>query len=329
MTSNFLALKDKIKGPVFSIVTPFKRDNSIDFNSLDKYINRIYSSGGRIFYVMAYNSRFSELSWEEIKELNYFVASTVKKLDASNIVIVADPLHCSTKVSIDFCKHAESINADIISLIFREKFYTEKQVFNHFKECAENTNIGILIHEMPFISGKGGHTMNWPISLLNKIASLESVIAIKEDAKDDEYSNDVINCLKERLAIIISGGGKRQWLKFANKGCQSWLNGIGVFEPKIPIIFYEAYKQKNIKILNFILDEIEDPFFEKIVAKHGWHIGIKACLEARNIFPRFERSPMMPIDDDEMIFVNETMKKFDSKISNLIQIANEELKIYQ
>ena len=325
MTSNFSALKDKIKGPVFSIITPFKSDDSIDFDSLNNYINRIYSSGGRIFYVMAYNSRYSELSWEKIKELNSFVTSKVKKLNKTNIVIVADPLHCSTKTSIDFCKHAENINADIISLIFREKYYSEEQVFYHYKKCADNSNIGILIHEMPFISGKGGHTINWPVSLLDKIANLDSVIAIKEDAKDDEYSHNVINCLKERLAIIISGGGKRQWLRFANEGCQSWLNGIGVFEPKIPIIFYEAFKQKNEKILNFILNEIEDPFFEKIVTKYGWHIGIKACLEARNIFSRFERSPLMPIDDSEMIFVKEIMKTFDNKISYIFELANSEL----
>lgn len=325
MSSNFLALKEKIKGPVFSIVTPFKKDESIDYESLNNYINKIYFSGGRIFYVMAYNSRYSELSWEEIKELNSFVTSKVKKLDKSNIVIVADPLHCSTKTSIDFCKHSESIEADIISLIFREKFYSEEQVFTHYKKCEENSNIGILIHEMPFISGKGGHTVNWPVSLLDKIANLESVVAIKEDAKDDEYSDNVIDCLKDRLAIIISGGGKRQWLRFANRGCQSWLNGIGVFEPKIPIIFYEAFKQKNEKILNFILDEIEDPFFEKIVSKYGWHIGIKACLEARNIFSRHERAPMMPIDDIEMNYVKEIMKNFDNKITQMIKLSNLEL----
>ena len=328
MSNRLQILKEKIKGPVFSVITPFDEDGEIDFQSLSKYLERVYSSGGRIFYVMAYNSRYSELSWEEIKKLNSFVASKVKKLNSSNIVIVADPLHCSTSISIDFCKHAETINADIISLIFREKFYSEEQVFNHYKNCADSSNVGILIHEMPFISGKGGHTINWPVSLLDKVANLESVIAIKEDAKDDIYSDEVIKCLQDRLAIIISGGGKRQWLRFANRGCQSWLNGIGVFEPKIPIIFYEAFKQKNQNILNLILDEIEDPFFEKIVSKYGWHIGIKACLEARDIFPRFERSPMMPIDQKEMIFVKEIMNNFESKISKLIELASSELGIF-
>ena len=325
MAINLIDLRNKIKGPVFSIVTPFNKDQSIDFESLKKYIELISEAGGHIFYVMAYNSRYSELSWDEIKKLNKFVVETVKSLNESNIVIVADPLHCSTEVSAEFCNHSESIGADMISLIFREKFYSEEQVFLHYKKCADSTNIGILIHEMPFISGKGGKTVNWPITLLDKIADIPNVIAIKEDAKDDEYSNEVINCLKSRLAIIISGGGKAQWLNFSNKGCQAWLNGIGVFEPKLPIIFYEAYKQNNEKIIKMVLEDVEKPFFREIVDKYGWHIGIKACLEARNIFPRTERMPMIPINDEEMKFVREIMKNLDQNIKKILKVGHEEL----
>ena len=325
MIKDFSILREKLKGPVFSIITPFKKDGQIDYHSLDKYINKIYKAGGRIFFVMAYNSRFSELDWSEIKLLNEFVTKKVKNLDIQNLVIVADPLHCSTKVSMDFCKHAEAIGADLISLIFREKFYSNKQVYTHFKNCADSVKIGILIHEMPFISGKGGATMNWPISLLDEIADLENVIAIKEDAKEDDYSDKVIRCLKNRLAIIISGGGKRQWLRFSEKGCEAWLNGIGVFEPKLPIIFYEAYKKKNKKIIDLILDNVEDVFFNEIVSKYGWHIGIKACLEVKNCFPRFERLPMLPVEDIEMKFVKEVMLKIEKSIKEIYFLSNKEL----
>ena len=317
-------LRRKIKGPVFSIVTPFKKDSSIDFDALNKYLEMIYRSGGRIFYLMAYNSRFSELSWSEIKVLSKFVVEKVKKIDINNIAIVADPLHCSTEVSIDFCKHAEKIGADIISLIFREKFYSEEQVYNHYLNCAKSTKIGILIHEMPFNSGINGEVINFPVTLLDKIADIDNVIAIKEDAKEDDYSNEVINCLKERLSIIISGGGKRQWLRFAEKGCNAWLNGIGVIEPQIPIIFYEAYKKGNMKLVDRIINEIEEPIFNNIIYKYGWHIGIKACLEAYNVFPRHERMPMLPIDNIEMDNVNHHMQEISKSIKNIIEISKKE-----
>ena len=67
---------------------------------------------------MAYNSRYSQLTFEEIKILNEFVVKTVKAIDRNNIVIVADPPHCSTKISIEFAKHAEFVGADLISLLF-------------------------------------------------------------------------------------------------------------------------------------------------------------------------------------------------------------------
>ena len=320
MSNELNILKEKIKGPVFSVITPFLKDGSIDFESLSKYLDRVYNSGGRIFYVMAYNSRFSELSWDEIKNLNDFVVKKVKLLDNSNIAIVADPIHCSTETSIDFCMHAENIGADLISLIFREKFYSEEQVYQHYLKCAHSTNIGILIHEMPFISGLGGHTVNWPISLLDKLADIDNLIAIKEDTKDDKYSIQVINCLKNRLSIIISGGGKRQWLRFSELGCKSWLNGIGVFEPCLATIFYDSYIKGNTNLLNLILEKIEDPFFEKICKKFGWHLGIKAAMEARKIFPRFERMPLMPINDIQMEYVRNEMKKIEPFIDQVKDI---------
>ena len=158
-----------------------------------------------------YNSRFHELSWNEIKELNNFAIKIVKDLDKDNLIIVADPLHCPTEVSLEFALEAEKKGADLISLIFREKFYSNEQVLEHFKFIDKKSGINVLIHEMPFISGLGGHTVNWPVELLDQLADYKSITAIKEDAKNDDYSKEVINTIKDRVSIVISGGGKRQW----------------------------------------------------------------------------------------------------------------------
>lgn len=309
MGNNLKTLKDKIKGPVFSIITPFTADESVDYDALEKYINFLYEGGARIFYVMAYNSRFSELAFDEIKKLNKFVVDKAKSLDSANIVIVADPIHCSTKMSIEFAQHAEQIGADIISLIFREKFYFEDQVFKHYEMVAKSIGIGILIHEMPFISGLGGHTMDWPVSLLDRLADIDNIVAIKEDAKNDELTLQIVNKLRDRVAIIISGGGKRQWLTFVEHGCQSWLNGIGVFEPRLATRFYEFYLTGEEDKYMDIINKIEVPFFDTIVKQYGWHLSIKSALEAYGVMPRYERMPMMPLSEDRH---NDVKKLIDS-----------------
>lgn len=205
---NYDEIKQKLAGPVFSVVTPFRTDDSIDYPALDKYLEYAVGRGARHFYVMGYNSRYSELSWAEIKDLNAFVIKKVKSINPDGIMIVADPLHCPTKVSLEFAKHAQDNGADVISIINREKFYFEDQIFAHYEYIAQGVDIGILVHEMPFLNGLGGPEVNWPLTLLNRVADLDNVVAIKEDAKNDAYSKEVISELKEKVSIIISGGGE-------------------------------------------------------------------------------------------------------------------------
>ena len=66
-------LKNRIDGPVFTIFTSFNDDLSIDYESIDRYIQYLYDGGARIFYVMPYNSRYSQLSEKEIYDLNEFL----------------------------------------------------------------------------------------------------------------------------------------------------------------------------------------------------------------------------------------------------------------
>jgi len=298
MDKHHLDIRDRIKGPVFSILTPFDSEtDEIDFESLGKYIQSIYNAGGYIFYVMAYNSRYSQLTFEEIKSLNKFVVETAKAIDSTNIVIVADPPHCSTKVSIEFAKHAESIGADLISLIVRERYYSNEQIFTHFKMINDACSIGILIHEMPFLNGLGGPIVQWPVELLDQVSDLSNVIAIKEDAKNDEYSDQVVQLLKDRLSIIISGGGKSQWMRFVDKGCQAWLNGIGVFEPRLATSFWNAWNNGNKDYIDKIVYEIERPFFDHGVKKYGWHLTIKVALQEFGHMSNHDRMPLMPLPD--------------------------------
>ncbi len=320
MSNYFQAIQNKIKGPVFSILTPFDPvTEEIDYFSLENYVQKIYSSGGKVFYVMAYNSRYSQLTFEEIKELNAFICKKVKELDSNNIVIVADPPHCSTKVSIEFAQHAERIGADMISLIVRERFYFEDQILKHFEMINNSCNIGILIHEMPFLNGLGGPPVNWPLTLLDRVANLSNVIAIKEDAKDDNYSKDAISLLKDRLSVIISGGGKSQWLRFTDLGCQAWLNGIGVFEPKIATTFWNSWNNNQKYVCDRIVKEIEAPFFEHGVKKYGWHLTIKVALEHFGIMSKHDRMPLMPLPISES---NNLKQLFDSfPVNELIQKA--------
>src|SRR5262245_20963624 len=132
-------VKERLQGCVYTIFTPFDEQENIDYAALDKYLEHIYKTGGRKFYAMAYNSRYSQLKHSEIMELNAFCIRKVKALDKNNVVIVGDPIHCSTKETSEFARHAKDEGADLISLLVREKHFSDEQIIEHYAEVGRET----------------------------------------------------------------------------------------------------------------------------------------------------------------------------------------------
>ena len=278
----------------------------------------LYSKGAKNFYVMVYNSRLTLLSEKEIKEINLFCIKQVKKLNKENIIICAEPYHCSTEQSIKYVNYFKKNGADIVSVIFGEKYYSDKQLYSHFKKVSDNTNCFLLLHQQILENGISSNPtfVFYSLDVLSKISKLPRFIAMKEDAKNEIYTKEICKKILKQMTIITSGGGKRQWVKAAKYVCTSWLSGVSNLNPKIAIDFYNYYKLKDKKQMDLIIKTIEEPFF-KIKDKYGWHLTIKAFLELNKNFKRYERSPLKEIDKNEMRICKKVFEKIKKQIENI------------
>ncbi len=266
---------------------------------------------------MVYNSRLSLLTEKEIKEINFFCIKQVKKLNKENIIICAEPYHCSTEQSIKYVNYLKKSGADIVSLIFGEKYYSDKQLYSHFKNVHDKTNCFLLLHQQILENGISSDPpfVYYSLKILKKISKLSRFIAMKEDAKNEIYTRRICEDISNRMVIITSGGGKRQWVKAAKYGCTSWLSGVSNLNPKIAIDFYNYYKLKDKKQMDLLIKIIEEPFF-KIKDKYGWHLTIKAFLELNKNFKRYERSPLKEIDKNEFKKCKKVFEEIRKKITN-------------
>lgn len=297
----FESLKDRLEGCFYTIFTPFSDDESIDYESLEKYLSTLYRQGARRFYAMAYNSRYSQLKHSEIMELNEFCIRFLKKLNPQNIVIVGDPIHCSTRETIEFTQHAKDTGADLVSLIVREKYFTDDQILDHFSQIGNATNMAILVHEMPFLSGYNGNQMHWPKSLMMSLPKIPQIIALKEDAKDFEITKTALE-LEPRIRVIIAGI-KKSFLQYKPYGARAYLNGISIIDARIGEAFWKAYEENDEETIQFILRELEAPFFEQCAAKYGWHRTNKALIQAAGLMHRRDRMPLKHLSDEEFVLV--------------------------
>lgn len=305
-------LKSGLEGCVYTVFTPFDENENIDYESLEKYLSHLYFGGARKFYVMAYNSRYSQLKHEEILQLNEFCIKTVKRLDSRNLIVVADPIHCSTKESIEFAQHAKDFGADLISLIVREKYFTDDQVLDHFAEIGRVTSMPILVHEMPFLSGANGKQMHWPHSLLKKLPTIPEIIALKEDAKDFETTCLALE-LEPRIRVVIAGR-KSTLMQYKPFGAKSYLNGISMLDAEIGERFWEAWENDEQETIQFILSELEAPFFDNSVSQYGWHRTNKALLQAAGFMHRRDRMPLKHLSDTEYKSVQDVYYGIDQTL---------------
>ncbi len=306
-------LKQRLEGCVYTVFTPFDENENIDYASLEKYLTHLYKGGARKFYVMAYNSRYSQLKHEEIMQLNEFSIKTVKKLDPQNLVVVGDPIHCSTKETIEFTRHAKETGADLVSLIVREKYFNDEQILDHFAEVGSATNMAILVHEMPFLSGYDGTQMHWPHSLFKKLPTIPQIVALKEDAKDFETTCLALE-LEPRIRVVIAGR-KSTLLQYQPYGAMSYLNGISMLDARIGEAFWKAWKEKDQQTIQFILDKLEAPFFDQCAAKYGWHRTNKALLQAAGFMHRRDRMPLQHLNDTEYQEIAEVYKNTQQSIT--------------
>ena len=116
---------------LYTIFTPFNENMTIDYRSLEKYLASLYLKGATRFYAMAYNSRYSQMRHSEIFHFNKFCIETVKNFSKNNIIVVGDPIHCSTE-EMEFSLHAKENGADLISLLFRENIFLMNKYWNIF-----------------------------------------------------------------------------------------------------------------------------------------------------------------------------------------------------
>ena len=310
--------KARLEGCIYTIFTPFDADEEVDYDSLRSYLRHLYDGGARCFYAMAYNSRYSQMTDAEIMALNAFCIKEVKALDPDNIVVVGDPIHCSTKVSADFARQAAEEGADFISLIMREKYFSDEQVLDHYAEIGRAANIALLVHEMPFLSGADGSQMQWPMSLLRRLREVPQIAALKEDAKTFDIIKVALE-LEPDIRVVLAGR-KSAFLPFYKMGARAYLNGISIIDARIGEIFWKALEGGRQPVVDYVLNELEAPFFDECAAKYGWHRTNKALLEAAGLMPRRDRMPLKHLSDEQFKDVQAVHDRIAAALPGLFEL---------
>ncbi len=141
-----MSLINQLTGTGVAIVTPFKKNKEVDFDSLEKLINYIISNGVEYIVTLGTTGENPTLSDKEKSEIVQFTAQKINK----RVPLVLGIGGNNTKEVIDHFSNfpLENITAILSSSPSYNK-PSQEGIFQHYKAISEASSLPIILYNVP------------------------------------------------------------------------------------------------------------------------------------------------------------------------------------
>ncbi|KIL79425.1 2,4-dihydroxyhept-2-ene-1,7-dioic acid aldolase [Bacillus badius] len=180
--------KEKLKGSIAPVITPFKQDERLDLDTFKSLINWQIESGSHGISVTGTSGEPSSLTVEE-REL---VMETAFKTIDGRVPFAPGTGSVNYNEALRLTKAAQEMGADAAMVIV--PYYnkpSQHALYNHYKTIADAVDIPIVVYNIP---GRTG--VNLEVKTLARLVEdCPNIIGAKESNKDFEHVNRVmLNC---------------------------------------------------------------------------------------------------------------------------------------
>ena len=284
-------------GTGVALVTPFKKDLSVDIEALQRIVNFSIDGGVEYLVVMGTTAENATLTQAE-KEL---VITTVIDTNKGRLPLVLGVGGNNTMQIIEELKTRDfSAFEAILSVSPYYNKPTQEGIYQHFKAIAEASPIPVILYNVP---GRTSSNM-LPSTVIRLANDFDNVVAIKEAAGDVVQAMQLIkNAPKDFLVI---SGDDMIALPIVLAGGAGVISVIGQGFPKE---FSEMIRLGLNKKVNeafktqYFLSDCIDMIFEQ-----GNPAGIKQVFQALGIADNTVRLPLVSVDDSLAERLNEFVK---------------------
>jgi len=248
-------LIQKVKGIIHLVVSPFDDNGELDEKALVKCVDAVakrLNSQDAVFVTTASTGEFYAMTDEECKTVIRLTTETL----AGRFPVFAGTGRSGTRRTIKLSQYAQSAGADGVMIV--NPYYhtvTEEGLYRHFKEIAENIDIGIMIYNNP------GTSKLWiPPELMAKISKIKNIIADKETTADAAKYYWMQKLIDPEDMVIVCGISQLVYPFFAVFGCPGFVTEFANFAPDIPINLYKAARERDFDKMAELTDKMS-PYY--------------------------------------------------------------------
>jgi 4-hydroxy-tetrahydrodipicolinate synthase len=276
-------LRETLKGTGVALVTPFKKDKSIDFTSLENLID-IQIAGG-LDYLVTLGTTGESVVLSDEEKIEVFNC-TVKKVNGRVPIVIGIGGNDTGAVIKSFIKFDLSKVVAILSVSPYYNKPSQEGLYQHYIALADAAPKPILLYNVP---GRTGRNMTAATTL--RLASHPNIAGIKEAVSE---LTQMIAILKDRPSdfLVVSGDDEMVMAQMAC-GCDGVISvAANAFAKPFSdmIRFAMAGDFSMAKRVNDLLAEGYTYMFEE-----NNPAGIKAFMFEQELIQNELRLPLVPV----------------------------------
>ena len=287
------------KGSAVAIITPFTKDNKVNFPKLKELIEWQIEEKTDAIVICGTTGEASTLTKEEKEQTIKFTVSTVNK----RVPVIAGTGTNNTEASIEMSKYAESVGVD--GLLIITPYYNKtnsKGLIKHFEAINNEVNTPIVLYNVPSRTG-----VNISPKQLLELSKLNNVVAIKE------ASGNISQIVEMKAlcgnSIDIYSGNDDQIIPIMSLGGAGVISVLANIMPKeVHNIAYSYLSGDHNKALTIQLDTLD---LNKILFIETNPIPVKTALNFMGKDVGGFRLPLYDMDDNNIKLLEETLRKYN------------------
>jgi 4-hydroxy-tetrahydrodipicolinate synthase len=179
-----------------ALITPFKRDGSVDETAVRRLVRRQIDGG--IHFVSPCGTTGEAPTLSDREKLR--VCELVVEETARRVPVLAGAGGYNTRETIELIKGLERIGVDgILSVTPYYNKPTQEGLFQHYKAIAESTSLPIVLYNVP---GRTG--VNLEVQTVVRLSNIRNIVGVKEASGNLVQMSEIVAAVRSDF-LLLSG----------------------------------------------------------------------------------------------------------------------------
>ncbi|AYW51236.1 4-hydroxy-tetrahydrodipicolinate synthase [Tetragenococcus halophilus] len=223
-------------GSGVALVTPMKKDGSVDYQKLDELVEWQVNEGINAIVTCGTTGEASTLDDEEHISVIEAVVDKVNK----RVPVVAGTGSNNTQHGIHLAKEAERVGADALLVV--TPYYnkaTKKSIIAHYKAICDTIELPVILYSVASRTG-----MNLDYRTVKELKQIPNIVGIKEASADIAQIVEIAQLVDENFALY--SGNDDQVLPLLAVGGSGVISTISNILPKETATMVRNFLEGNI-----------------------------------------------------------------------------------